>query len=187
MAAKPLAVLISTLAIGWSQASIAQDSQNPEVATKPSSKPRSGDPAVAGEIIITAQRRLERLMDVPISVATAPDEDLQRAGPNSLESITKVTPGMYIQRATYGLSPTIRGIGSTLADPNNEQNVALYIDDIYYSVPPGNVFDLASVAGVEILKGPQGTLFGRNEPTRSSVRRCEIDRGGPAQRGDARN
>jgi iron complex outermembrane receptor protein len=115
-----------------------------------------------GEVIVTAQRRSERLVDVPISIATASSEDLERAGPTSIENLTKVTPGVYLQRAVYGLSPTIRGIGSTLAASAGEQNVALYVDEIYYPTPTGNIFDLASVAGVEVLKGPQGTLFGRN-------------------------
>jgi len=125
--------------------------------------PATADTAgTVGEVIVTAQRRSERLVDVPISIATASSEDLVRAGPTSIENLTKVTPGVYLQRAVYGLSPTIRGIGSTLAASAGEQNVALYVDEIYYPTPTGNVFDLASVAGVEVLKGPQGTLFGRN-------------------------
>ena len=155
MKASGLKALTSVMAIAWAGTACAQD------------LPAAADTAVkteiaADEIVVTAQRRSERLVDVPISVSVASADDLQRAGPASLESLTKVTPGAYLQRATYGLSPTIRGIGSTLADSNNEQNVALYIDEIYYPVPTGNVFDLASVAGVEVLKGPQGTLFGRN-------------------------
>jgi iron complex outermembrane receptor protein len=120
------------------------------------------DADAIAEVIVTAQRRSERLVDVPISIATASAEDLERAGPTSIENLTKVTPGIYLQRAVYGLSPTIRGIGSTLPASGGEQNVALYVDEIYYPTPTGNVFDLASVAGVEVLKGPQGTLFGRN-------------------------
>jgi len=116
----------------------------------------------ASDIVVTAQRRSERLVDVPISIMTASAADLERAGGASIDNLTKLTPGVYLQRAAYGLSPTIRGIGSTLVTSSGEQNVALYVDNIYYPVPTGNVFDLASVAGVEVLKGPQGTLFGRN-------------------------
>lgn len=132
----------------------------------------TGDEAGAGgeeegalaldRVTVNAQRRSERLVDVPISVATVSGDELFRAGPESLENLTKVTPGAYIQRSSYGLSPTIRGIGSTLSTSSGEQNVALYVDEIYYPTPTGNVFDLASVEGVEVLKGPQGTLFGRN-------------------------
>jgi Outer membrane receptor proteins, mostly Fe transport len=118
----------------------------------------SGD----ADIVVTAQRRSERLVDVPISITTATPADLERAGGTSIDNLTKLTPGVYLQRSTYGLSPTIRGIGSTLVTSSGEQNVALYVDNVYYPAPTGNVFDLASVAGVEVLKGPQGTLFGRN-------------------------
>jgi iron complex outermembrane receptor protein len=118
--------------------------------------------ATDGDIIVTAQRRTQRLVDVPISISTATSADLERAGPTSIENLTKITPGIYLQRAAYGLSPTVRGIGSTLPASGGEQIVALYVDEIYYPTPTGNVFDLASIAGVEVLKGPQGTLFGRN-------------------------
>ncbi|PKQ09804.1 MAG: hypothetical protein CVT73_00690 [Alphaproteobacteria bacterium HGW-Alphaproteobacteria-12] len=147
-----LMTLASMLAMAWTSAAQAQEAP-----------PSGADAALDGtEIVVTAQRRSERLVDVPISVATASADDLERAGPGSLENLTKVTPGVYLQRAVYGLSPTVRGIGSTLAASSGEQNVALYVDEIYYPTPTGNVFDLASVAGVEVLKGPQGTLFGRN-------------------------
>ncbi len=115
-----------------------------------------------GEIVVTAQRRSERLVDVPISVTAVSSEQIERAGGASIDNLTKVTPGVFFQRATYGLSPTIRGIGSTLVTSGGEQNVGLYVDDIYYPTPTGNIFDLASVTGIEVLKGPQGTLFGRN-------------------------
>lgn len=158
--------LVSTIAIMWATGAVAQDaaSRNDKAA------PASGlaraatldDTQVEDDIVVTAQRRSERLVDVPISIATATSEDLERAGPTSLENLTKVTPGVYLQRAVYGLSPTVRGIGSTLPASAGEQIVSLYVDDIYYPTPTGNVFDLASIAGVEVLKGPQGTLFGRN-------------------------
>lgn len=114
------------------------------------------------EVVVTAQRRSEALVDVPISVVTASPADLERAGGASIDNLTKLTPGVFFQRATYGLSATIRGIGSTLVTSGGEQNVSLYVDNIYYPTPTGNIFDLASVSGIEVLKGPQGTLFGRN-------------------------
>jgi len=150
-------MLTSLVAVMWAGASHAQISVPASTSIE-----AAGAATGIDEIVVTAQRRSERLVDVPISISTASNDDLQRAGPTTLESLTKVTPGVYLQRATFGLSPTVRGIGSTLPDSNNEQNVAVYIDEIYYSVASGNVFDLASVSGVEVLKGPQGTLFGRN-------------------------
>jgi len=151
----------SVLALTWAGAAHAQTdgslTSQPDVETEMAQE-MSGE----GEIIVTAQRRSQRLVDVPISVAAASSADLERAGPASLENLTKVTPGVYLQRSSYGLSPTVRGIGSTLPTSSGEQTVAIYVDEIYYAIPTGNVFDLGSVAGVEVLKGPQGTLFGRN-------------------------
>lgn len=150
--AKRLATLTSMLAMAWAADAAAQGAPNAA----------SADGTMLEEILVTAQRRSERLVDVPISVATASSDDLERAGPASIENLTKITPGVYFQRAVYGLAPTVRGIGSTLSAAGGEQNVALYIDEVYRPTPTANVFDLASVAGVEVLKGPQGTLFGRN-------------------------
>lgn len=134
----------------------------PEGHPKASGGAVAAPPSAAGEIVVTAQRRSERLENVPISIATASSADIQLTGGASIDNLTKITPGVYLQNNTFGLSPTIRGIGSTLATSAGEQNVAIYVDNIYYAVPSGNIFDLASVSGIEILKGPQGTLFGRN-------------------------
>ena len=164
--AKMLMTLTSVVALAWSGTAQAQNGslagEAPPSQAEDAGVATSGDQGDENEIIVTAQRRSQRLVDVPISVSTASLEDLERAGPTSLENLTKVMPGVYLQRSTYGLSPTVRGIGSTLPTSSGEQTVALYIDEIYYPIPTGNVFDLGSVAGVEVLKGPQGTLFGRN-------------------------
>ncbi|HEY9090213.1 TonB-dependent receptor [Parasphingorhabdus sp.] len=160
MKPKTLTALTSMFVIAWTSAAYAQITTPAPAAEQAAA---GDDNEIDGsEIIVTAQRRSERLVDVPVSVTAISADQILQAGPTSLENLTKVTPGVYLQRAVYGLSPTIRGIGSTLSASGGEQNVALYIDEIYYPTPTGNVFDLASVAGVEILKGPQGTLFGRN-------------------------
>jgi iron complex outermembrane recepter protein len=148
----------SIIAITFATCAVAQNAAPGHEAASAAAHGYSSD----GEIIVTAQRRSERLVDVPISVTVASVDDIARAGSSSIENLTKVMPGIYLQRASYGLSPTIRGVGSTLPTSGGEQNVSLYVDNIYYPTPSGNIFDLASVAGVEVLKGPQGTLFGRN-------------------------
>src|SRR3990167_8784663 len=148
----------SLLAIAWASAASAQTSTG-------TAGDRSAPEATAGtigEVVVTAQRRSERLVDVPISVSIVSAAAIERAGGATIENITKVTPGPYLQRAVYGLSPTFRGVGSTLAASSGEQNIAMYVDNIYYPVPTGNIFDLGSVSDIEVLKGPQGTLFGRN-------------------------
>lgn len=156
MTARELTTYTSVLALALAGVSLAQ--------SPPPAEPVTDDAASGAqeEVVVTAQRRSERLVNVPISVSTATPDDIEVAGGASIENLTKLTPGVFLQRATYGLSPTVRGIGSTLVTSGGEQNVSLYVDNIYYPVPTGNIFDLASVSGVEILKGPQGTLFGRN-------------------------
>lgn len=156
--AKILMAFASSLAIAWATSAAAQTAPPPHGA--PAANP--ADANTVDEVLVTVQRRAERLVDVPISVSTATPTDLERVGPSSIENLTKLTPGVYFQRAVYGLAPTVRGIGSTLSAAGGEQNVGLYIDEVYRPTPTANIFDLASVAGVEVLKGPQGTLFGRN-------------------------
>lgn len=162
---KSLGAAASLLALGWADPSFGQANSGPNSPATANATP-AGGPAQAeapsGEIIVTAQRRSERLVDVPISITAVSAPALERAGPTSIENLTKVVPGVYFQRAVYGLSPTIRGIGSTLSASGGEQNVATYVDGVYQATPTGNIFDLASVSDVEVLKGPQGTLFGRN-------------------------
>lgn len=158
---KALTTASSMLALAWATSVHAQAPAQPS-AGEGGSPPAAAEGAAVEEVVVTAQRRSERLVDVPISVVTATPEDLERAGGASIDNLTKLTPGVFFQRATYGLSPTIRGVGSTLVTSGGEQNVAMYVDNIYYPTPTGNIFDLASVAGIEVLKGPQGTLFGRN-------------------------
>lgn len=154
--------VVSTIAIAWATGAAALDLPSTEPTAQPAGASAPAAEIEPEEILVTAQRRSERLVDVPISIATATPAELEQAGPTSLENLTKITPGVYLQRGAYGLSPTVRGIGSTLSSSGGEQIVALYIDEIYYPTPTGNIFDLSSVAGVELLKGPQGTLFGRN-------------------------
>jgi iron complex outermembrane receptor protein len=117
--------------------------------------------ADANDTVVTAQKRSERLIDVPVSITAVSAETLAIAGQDSLASLNKLVPGLYITQPVYFLSPTIRGIGSTLS-VSSESNIAIYIDGVYQPAQGSSVFDLASISGVEVLKGPQGTLFGRN-------------------------
>lgn len=148
----------SLLAMAWAGGAAAQTPNTTADQAAASVAPDASN----DDIIVTAQRRSERLVDVPLSVAAVSAEELLRSDPGSLEALNRVVPGVYIQRDVYGLSPTIRGIGSTLGSSGGESNVQIYVDGIYQPFKPTNIFDLSSVANVQVLKGPQGTLFGRN-------------------------
>ena len=113
------------------------------------------------EIIVTAQRRAEKLQDVPISITVQTGEQLEAANVTNVRDLDTVVPGLR-----YGYSvnaiPAIRGVHTDQTDPGNDPNVSLYIDNVYQPDPQANNFNLPDVSRIEVLKGPQGTLFGRN-------------------------
>jgi len=114
------------------------------------------------EIIVTAQRRSERLTDVPLSITAASAAELTRAGVTNVRQIASITPGVTMQSTGPWLQPAVRGVSSQSTIPGSEQNVALYVDGVYQPTAVANTSDLPDVERIEVLKGPQGTLFGRN-------------------------
>lgn len=125
----------------------------------------AGDEMASGadrEIIVTAQRREESLVNVPISVAAVTGAELERASISNVESLQRIVPGLTITFAGAYSQPTIRGVGSQVAGPGLPSNVATYLDGFYRPNPVANNFELADVDSVQVLKGPQGTLYGRN-------------------------
>jgi iron complex outermembrane receptor protein len=114
------------------------------------------------EVIVTAQRRAERLEDVPISVTAVSGQQLAASGITTSIDLTMVTPGLKMDTAGAYVQPAIRGITSTIQQPNAESNVATYVDGVYFPNEQGAIYALPDVQDVEVLKGPQGTLFGRN-------------------------
>jgi len=114
------------------------------------------------EIVVTAQRRAQSLQDVPITVNAITAESLEGKGISSVTSLSSVVPGLDVPMVGSVASPYLRGIGSNAADPNNEPSVAMYVDGIYIAAPFANMFTFNNIERVEVLKGPQGTLFGRN-------------------------
>ncbi len=122
--------------------------------------------ATAGRVIevieVTAQRRSENLQDVPISVSVLTNQRMEDLAIQDTTDIFKVTPSVTLQNSNGFLNPRIRGVGSTSAGPGVENSVAVYIDGVYIASSPATFLSLSSVERVEVLKGPQGTLFGRN-------------------------
>jgi iron complex outermembrane recepter protein len=114
------------------------------------------------DIIVTAQRRAERLIDVPVSVSAVSGESLEDAGVTSSRELSMVVPGLRVEASGAYVQPTIRGISTSVISPTAEANIATYIDGVYQSTMVGAVYDLPDIRQVEVLKGPQGTLFGRN-------------------------
>ncbi len=114
-------------------------------------------------IVVTAQRRTEAQVDVPITITNISGESLATANVASLADISKVSPGLRFDATGGGfVQPSIRGIGTAVVTSGGGANVGIYIDGFYSPNPLAADFDLISVSSVQVLKGPQGTLFGRN-------------------------
>ena len=114
------------------------------------------------EVVVTAQRRAERLQDVPISVANMDADLLTQAHIQDLAGIAKLAPAVRFDKQGPFTQVTIRGVGSAVVTSGTGPNVGIYIDG--FLVPNAEAADikLFSIESIEVLKGPQGTLFGRN-------------------------
>ena len=134
------------------------------VALAPLSGTAQDQPAMRAleEITVTAQRRSESVLDVPISIDVKTAENLQNAGISNIQDVSLVSPGLNFTMSGPYAQPTIRGLSVDAATISNESNVAIYIDGVYQPVQQGNFFELADIEQISVLKGPQGTLFGRN-------------------------
>ncbi|MCB1641510.1 MAG: TonB-dependent receptor, partial [Xanthomonadales bacterium] len=110
----------------------------------------------------TAQKRAERQLDVPMSISVVGGSKLAVSGVVATGDLQQVIPGLTTVNNGLGFVPVIRGISSQGTSPGDESNVSIYVDDVYIGAPMAGLFDLADVERVEVLKGPQGTLFGRN-------------------------
>ncbi|MET0544942.1 MAG: TonB-dependent receptor [Caulobacterales bacterium] len=121
--------------------------------------------ADAQAIVVTARRRVENVQDVPIAISTLSGEQIEAAGAYRLDQIKLLTPSVQ----SLSLNPrnaniNIRGLGANVNVTNDglEQGVGFYVDDVYYGRSGQTQFDLVDLQQVEVLRGPQGTLFGKN-------------------------
>jgi iron complex outermembrane receptor protein len=117
--------------------------------------------AALEEIIVTSQKREENLQDVPISVAIVGGEQLLQRGAWKLEDIMLTIPTLHVGAAQIGNQLFIRGIGSGV-NAGFEQSVGTYIDGLYYGRGRLSALNFLDIERIEVLKGPQGTLFGKN-------------------------
>ncbi|MDG2521070.1 TonB-dependent receptor [Caulobacter segnis] len=117
------------------------------------------------EVVVTARRREESLKDVPVSVSALGAERLEAMGASDITTLQQQTPNATVQVARGSNSTLIsfiRGVGQQ--DPlwGFEPGVGLYVDDVYVARPQGAVLDIFDIERIEVLRGPQGTLYGRN-------------------------
>ena len=122
------------------------------------------DDVTIEQIVVTAQKRSENLQDVPVSVTALTSDALAARGVNNVLGLNNLAPGMRISAADAAANPKIyiRGVGLSDFNPNASSSVGVYVDGVYIGSPLAQMAGFFDLAQVEVLRGPQGTLYGRN-------------------------
>jgi iron complex outermembrane receptor protein len=140
-------VAASVIALSVGQAALAQPAQDNNSGIE--------------EIVVTAQHRTESIQDVPISITALSGAALAQAGIQDTESLSDLTPGLLVARSVVG-KISIRGIGNENYTISGDPDVAVHTDGVYVARATAGLFDFFDIDRVEVLRGPQGTLYGRN-------------------------
>jgi iron complex outermembrane receptor protein len=127
---------------------------------------QDGAPSVA-DIIVTANKRAENLQKVPISIAAFTAKAIDTQGIKSVVDLPQLTPGLGFTRTLVGTNAFLRGVGTTSAGYSTESPIATYVDGLYMPNSAASSFSFNNIERIEVLKGPQGTLYGRNTTKRS--------------------
>jgi iron complex outermembrane receptor protein len=159
---KTLALLsASAMALTLSQGAIAQNAGGADTA-----RPAAAKDEGLADIVVTATRQATNMQDTPIAITAVTSETLQTRALTNAADLGSVVPNATFRKAqgAYGPGVTafLRGIGQSDTALASEPGVAFYVDDVYYPFLFGSAFDLLDLDHVEVLRGPQGTLFGRN-------------------------
>jgi iron complex outermembrane receptor protein len=140
----------------------AQDSQSTETASERAAAAQES--AYAGDIVVTATRRAEALSDIPIAVSAVTGETLRNSGAFDIRQLNQLAPSLLVSSTGTEAngSARIRGVGTVGDNPGLESSVAVFIDGVYRSRSGIGLNELGEIERIEVLRGPQGTLFGRN-------------------------
>ena len=131
-------------------------------------KRSSGFSAVIEEVVVTARRREEGLQDAPIAISAYTGDSLDYRGITTLDEISRFVPSLTLENnpsfggASNSAAIYLRGVGQKEFLPTTEPGVGLYVDGVYIARSVGAILDLVDIERLEVLRGPQGTLFGRN-------------------------
>ena len=163
-----------------------QDTTSPSGALD--GQPAGGDevPTTGGDIVVTAQGRAQALADVPVAISAVSSESLALSGANDIRQLNQLAPSLLVSStgSEANGSPRIRGIGTVGDNPGLESSVVVFIDGVYRSRSGIGLNELGEIERIEVLRGPQGTLGGRNSSAGliSIVsKRPEFDFGGTAE------
>jgi iron complex outermembrane receptor protein len=115
------------------------------------------------EVLVTARKRAENLQETPVSITAISGAQVEQLNLKSFQDLRGLVPNLEVlPLATGGASMTIRGIGQTSSQVNVDAKAGLYVDDLYIARQEGNQLYFYDVEALQVLKGPQGTLFGRS-------------------------
>ncbi|WP_395397078.1 TonB-dependent receptor [Novosphingobium sp. BL-8A] len=149
------AILSAAALAGLPAGAFAQDAA-------PSTAPQADESRGVQEIIVTAQRRAENLQDVPIAITAVGSQALASAGISETNTLTQAVPSVQFSRSGASGLFFVRGVGTTNASIGDEGSNAFYVDGVYMPDLSSTVMQFNNIDRIEVLKGPQGTLFGRN-------------------------
>ncbi len=134
-----------------------------EATLRSAESAQSGPSDVLGSVVVTADRRETNLQDTPIAITAFGPDTLQDRGAGNIRDLAGQVPNLSIARATISYTTqtySLRGVGET--DPIQEPVLAVYVDDVYQPRQLGSMLDFNDIERIEVLRGPQGTLYGRN-------------------------
>jgi outer membrane receptor protein involved in Fe transport len=164
--------LVSAALIAFPNAAFAQNNDTTAQPTQPSPTEQAGVTPAAqaaaeppgGEIVITAQGRRQVLEDVPIAVTAVGGNEMKNSGATDIRQLNQLVPSLLVSStgSEANGSARVRGIGTVGDNPGLESSVAVFIDGVYRSRSGIGLNELGEIERVEVLRGPQGTLFGRN-------------------------
>ena len=147
-------------------AEAAAEAEQPPRAQASPPATTAGDSAGLEEVLVTARFKSESLQTAPIAITAVTGEQLDARGYVDITQVANIAPNVNLEQAGSGFGKlafvSIRGIGQSDFKYTFEPGVAFYIDDVYFGTAFGSIFDLTDVDSVEVLRGPQGTLFGKN-------------------------
>ncbi len=145
-------------------AAYAADAASDDAAPAATAAPDADAPD-SGDIIVTARHRAEAAQDVPLAIGTLNSKAINDTGASTIYKVQQLAPSLQV----YSQNPrntaiNIRGIGLPFGQTNDgvDPGVGIYVDDVYYARPASAMFDFLDVSQVEVLRGPQGTLYGKN-------------------------